>query len=827
MAEALSRALPAHDFTIVPVVGFDSMRTEVRNGQFEFVLTNPAAYAELRMLYGVQRIATLRNGRTDGGTTQFAGVVFCRRNRSDIRSLADVRGHSLMGVSPEAFGGWWMALRELRDLGIEPRSDCSSLVFSPDVTQVPVVEAVLNGTVDIGTVRTGIIEGLVAKGKLAAGAMKVLGRRDDGFALPHSTRLYPEWPFAATTEVDRGLAKRVAIALLSMQADDPAAVKGGYTGWDTPEDYRMVRDLLQELRVGPYAGYGEVSVMQAMRQHWRPTLAIALLAFALIVLATRLVVVNRRLRNTRNTLREHRDRLEELVGRQTVALAETRDMFETITSQSNEGITIADNDGNYTYVNQAFCDMTGRTAAELLQMTVFDVKAPGQDRHSFDQSKTGNEGVPFEVRLQRKDGSEFMSEVLGKVIEINGEQRVLGIVRDITERIEAERALRDSEEQLRQAQKMESIGRLAGGVAHDFNNMLGVVLGHVEMALEQVDPSQPVHDDLQQIRITTERSADLTRQLLAFARKQTIAPQALDLNRTVAGLLKMVRRIIGEDLELAWQPGPDVWPVKVDPSQIDQVLVNLCVNARDAIDGVGRIMIETANVSFDKAYCEDHIGFLPGDYVQLSVSDTGRGMDKETLARVYEPFFTTKKLGQGTGLGLATVYGIAKQNQGFVNVYSEPGQGTCFKVFLPREGSCPVAPPVRAAEAGSPGGDEVILLVEDEPAILSLTTRILRRLGYTVLAAATPGEALKLAAANADQIALLCTDVVMPEMSGLELAERLDEVCPGARRLFMSGYTANVISHRGILAEGIQFIQKPFTINSLGAKVRQTLDEGR
>ncbi len=248
---------------------------------------------------------------------------------------------------------------------------------------------------------------------------------------------------------------------------------------------------------------------------------------------------------------------------------------------------------------------------------------------------------------------------------------------DITEKLSLE-------SQLRQAQKMESVGRLAGGVAHDFNNMLGVIIGHTELALEQMDPAQPLFTSMQEIRKAALRSADLTRQLLAFARKQTVAPKVLDLNETVEGMLKMLRRLIGEDIDLVWLPDSDLWPVKMDPSQIDQILANLCVNARDAIEGVGKITIETHKVTFDEAYCADHSGFIPGDFVMLAVSDDGQGMDKETLDKIFEPFFTTKGIGKGTGLGLATVYGIVKQNNGFINVYSEPGQGTTFKIYLPR-----------------------------------------------------------------------------------------------------------------------------------------------
>ncbi len=380
------------------------------------------------------------------------------------------------------------------------------------------------------------------------------------------------------------------------------------------------------------------------------------------------------------------------------------------------------------------------------------------------------------------------------------------------------------EAQLHQAQKMEAVGRLAGGVAHDFNNMLAVISGHADLALERTAPDSPLRADLLEIQNAAGRSADLTRQLLAFARKQTIAPKVLDLNDTIAGMLKMLRRLIGEDIDLLWKPADSLWPVRMDPVQIDQILANLVVNARDAISGVGKITIETGRATFDEGYCETHADFIPGEYVLLAVSDNGCGMDKVTLAQLFDPFFTTKPLGRGTGLGLATVYGIVKQNQGFINVYSEPGQGTSFKIYLPRyAASEPASARSMPAPAAVSTGTETVLLVEDEEALLKLGKLLLERLGYTVLAASGPGEALQLAEAYPDAIHLLLTDVIMPEMSGRDLWERLRVLRPGLKCLFMSGYTANVIAHHGVLEEGVHFLQKPFPREVLASKLREVL----
>ncbi len=378
---------------------------------------------------------------------------------------------------------------------------------------------------------------------------------------------------------------------------------------------------------------------------------------------------------------------------------------------------------------------------------------------------------------------------------------------------------------LKRAEKMEAVGQLAGGVAHDFNNMLGVILGHAEMGMEKVDRAHPLFANLKEIHTAAIRSADITRQLLAFARKQTVAPKVLDLNQTIEGMLNMLRRLIGEDISLVWRPESSLWPVKVDPSQIDQILANLCVNARDAIAGVGIITVETGNDTLDDEYCHTHPGFVAGEYARMSVSDNGCGIAEETLAHIFEPFFTTKGVGKGTGLGLATVYGAVKQNAGFINAHSGTEQGTTFTVYLPRHVDSAVDAPSEQMTVPDVGGHETILLVEDERKILKMTATILQGLGYSVISAATPNEALRLVGQFASEIHLLLTDVVMPEMNGRDLAKNLSDLYPDLKCLFMSGYTSDIIAQQGILDEGVQFIQKPFSKNDLAAKVRMILEK--
>ena len=509
------------------------------------------------------------------------------------------------------------------------------------------------------------------------------------------------------------------------------------------------------------------------------------------------------------------------------ALRESEERFSRFFRASPVGTSITRlSDGQFADVNDAFLGLFGFTREEVIGQNPLEREmwASPEDRTKMVEILQEQGGIQdFETRFRRKSGEIMDVLVSAEVIELAGQQYILGLTHDITERKQGERERKKLEEQLFQAQKMESVGRLAGGVAHDFNNMLGVIIGRAEMALEQDVSTDKFQHNLKEILKAALRSADLTRQLLAFARKQTAIPKILDLNDTISGMLKMLRRLIGEDIDLFWIPELDLWNVKIDPSQVDQILANLVVNARDAISGVGAITIRTENFVIDDSYGADS-DFIPGEYILLTMSDTGAGMSKEVCENIFEPFFTTKELGKGTGLGLSTVYGIVKQNDGFIYVASEPGKGTTFKIYLPRfEAETAQDPPEKVA-GKPPTGTETILVVEDDEAILKLSKMILEELGYTVLAAHTPVEAIRLVEEHPGNLHLLISDVVMPEMNGRELAEQLGAIRPNLKCLYMSGYTADVIAHRGILDEGLNFIQKPFRSDDLAARVRQVLD---
>ncbi|MBF0468999.1 MAG: transporter substrate-binding domain-containing protein [Desulfamplus sp.] len=511
----------------------------------------------------------------------------------------------------------------------------------------------------------------------------------------------------------------------------------------------------------------------------------------------------------------------------TKALSQSEHKYRDFVALAVDGIALGSPDGVIIEANQVLCEWLDIPHDQLIGRHVSTLPwSPGTLEKTplrFDLLNSGQ--VITRVReLERRDGSRIYIEMRSKRMPDGSYQ---SIFRDITDRIEAEEEKEKLMSQLAQSQKMEAVGRLAGGIAHDFNNMLGVIIGYTDMAMTGLQPGAPFHAEFEGILKAARRSSDLTRQLLAFARKQTIVPKILDLNKSVENMLSMLQRLIGESVDLAWIPSTEeLWPVKMDPTQLDQIFANLCVNARDATNGTGKIIIETKNIKISKSYCNLHTEFKPGEYVQLAVSDNGCGMDKETKKHLFEPFFTTKGEGKGTGLGLATVYGIIKQNNGFINAYSEVGQGTTFRIYIPRTCEANIDMATQEVEATSTSSNkEMILLIEDEPMLLELTRLMLETIGYKVLSCAIPEEGIKMAEKHSEEIDLLITDVVMPKMNGRELVEKILEIAPDISYLFISGYTANLIARHGILDKEPHFLQKPFSIDELSKKIRKILDK--
>jgi PAS domain S-box-containing protein len=507
-------------------------------------------------------------------------------------------------------------------------------------------------------------------------------------------------------------------------------------------------------------------------------------------------------------------------------LRESEARTRAILTTAADGIITIDERGIIQLFNPAAESIFGYAAEEAIGRSV-SMLMPSPDRENHDSHiarylRTGEKriiGIGREVMGRRKDGTDFPMELAVSEVRLGERRLFTGIARDLTER-------HRMEQQLLQAQKMESIGRLAGGVAHDFNNLLTAILGYAELAEDALSPGSSEHGYVQNIQKAALRAADLTRQLLAFARRQIIEPRIVYLNDLMFDVDRMLRRLIGEDIELTTLPAPDLWPVKADPSQIGQVIVNLAVNARDAMPLGGKLTIETANVALDEEYARQHVEAKPGEYVMLAVSDTGVGMTEEVKARIFEPFYTTKEHGKGTGLGLATCYGIVKQSGGHIAFYSEPDRGTTFKIYLPRAGEQAALLP-REEPVPLPSGSETVLLVEDEALVRDIAAQTLRARGYTVLEAGNGDEALRVVQSHRGMIDLVITDVVMPQMGGTELAERLEEMLPGIKVLFTSGYTDNAIVSQGVLEPNTAFLHKPFTPGAIARKVREVLDTGR
>ena len=511
------------------------------------------------------------------------------------------------------------------------------------------------------------------------------------------------------------------------------------------------------------------------------------------------------------------------------SLRETEQKFQRVYDEAPFGCHELNTDGQITRVNRKELAMLGYTAREMLGRPVWRFVLEEEMTRRIILAKLSGDvsfHETFERTYRRKDGTTLPVIAQDRIVW-EKRRKITGIrstLEDITERRRAEEVLRKSEEQLRQWQKVEAIGRLAGGVAHDFNNLLMTIKGCSELLLGEIDERDPRREEVEEIRKAAERATSLTRQLLAFGRRQVLQPQVLNLNDIVENMNRMLSRLIGEDIQLLTVLGPDLWPVKVDPGQIEQVLMNLAVNGRDAMPRGGKLTIETANKELDEDYARRHVAVKPGAYVLLAVSDNGCGMDKETQSHLFEPFFTTKEQGKGTGLGLSTVYGIIKQSGGNIWVYSELGQGTSFKIYLPTVEEEVETYKTAALFSPPPGGTETILLVEDEEAVRTMISKVLQSGGYTVLEAQHGVEALRVCKKHKGPIHLMVSDVVMPQMSGRELAGRLALRRPEMRVLYISGYPDNAIVHHGVLETGTAFLQKPFTLNALEYKVREVLD---
>jgi PAS domain S-box-containing protein len=500
------------------------------------------------------------------------------------------------------------------------------------------------------------------------------------------------------------------------------------------------------------------------------------------------------------------------------ALRQTEDRYRRIVETTNEGVWIVDAEGALTFVNGRMAKMLGEEVGAMVGRPIKDFVYPeSHPQLSGMLERADGDAGQVEIRFVKRDGGDLWGLVDATRLPSTGSDAVLGMLVDVTQR-------RRLEDQLRQAQKMEAIGNLSGGIAHDFNNILSVIISYTSLMLSDLTPGDPMRTDLEEVKRASERASDLTRQLLAFGRQQVLQPRELDLNQILVGMEKMLRRVLREDTELSLLTSHTLGTAYADAGQVEQVVMNLVVNARDAMPEGGKITIETSNVDLDEAYAAAHHDVTPGSYVMLAITDTGTGMNKNTLGRIFDPFFTTKEQGKGTGLGLSMVFGIVKQSKGHIWVYSELEKGTTFKIYLPRVEGSGIDELVELPPPTTLRGTETILLVEDDEQVRAISRAILRRQGYNVIEAQNGGEALLTCEKYTAKIHLLITDVVMPRMSGRELAERLRPLRPGMKVLYVSGYTENSVVHHGVLESDVAFLHKPITPGALARKVREVLD---
>lgn len=844
-AQYLSENIPDYTFEIIPLE-FEKILSSVENKEIDFIFANPSFYVELEHQYNVSRIVTLRNLLIDKVYIFFAGVIFHRKDRKDINNLEDLKNKTFMAVKESSFGGWRMALREFKEIGIDPYNDFKSVEFAG--THDSVVYAVQNGVIDAGTVRTEILERMAADGKINLDDFQILHQHGGALTnLPflHSTRVYPEWPIAKLKHVPAEFAKSVAATLMNMPPNSPAAKAAKCAGWTVPLNYQPVHECLKVLRLGPYKEYGRITIYDVFKQYSIWILFITLLILSITIAFIKVKALNVRLNISESEIKSAHSKLEERVKRRTADLARTNlslrneilarrqavkaledseHKARTIINSVQTGILLIDSKNHkISDCNPVAANIIGEKIENIIGSTCHEFICPNESGKcpitDLNEEINNSEKV-----IIRNDGSEIPILKTAIPVELDGQTLLLESFIDLSTQ-------RHLEEQLRQSQKLEGIGQLAGGIAHDFNNMLTAINGYAELSLNFLNSenSYRVHSNLKQILKSGKRAENLVRQLLAFSRKQITETKIIDVSQTILNLHKMLRHMIGEDIKIEIDTAENLLPVKADLSQLELIIINLVVNARDAINekteraSEKKIQIAVNQVCLDSEFSKNHIDVKTGKYILISVKDNGMGIKKDIMEKIFDPFFTTKEVNKGTGLGLATVYGIVKQNYGYIDVQTFEGNGTTFNIYWPCfEGEIPIENNSSTGEVK--GGNENILLVEDDSNVREISSEKLKSVGYKVNEAANGLQALKIIKSNNQKFDLLVTDLIMPFMNGKELANKIIDIHPDIKVLFCSGYTDRQISVNGTLDKGINFLPKPYSGNDLLIKIRQVLD---
>jgi len=845
-ARYLAENIPGIAFNIVPLT-FQEIPPAIKNAQVDFVITNPYLYVELQNLYGVSRMVTMKRLTPQGHTGLFGGVIFCRANRRDISSLTDLKGKSFAAVEETSFGGWIAAWREFKRLGINPFSDFSTLKFGG--THDDVVKAVQNEESDAGTIAAPILEQMIAEGRIKPDSFRILNATEAvDFPYALSTRLYPEWPFARLRHTRDDIAEKVAIQLLGMPVDSPAAKVSGNAGWTVPFDYAEVEACLKELQLGIYKDYGRITFRQLRTDYLWHSLSVIAVMILLSGLLLYSLGLNRRLRaseaSLQNEMQGHRQTNEELAC-SNESLRQSQQQLADIIDFLPDATFVINNDGQIIAWNKAIEEMTKVNKETMLDQGDYAYAVPFYnerrrllidflDTDEKELAKTYLNVARKERTLYAETFAPSLYEGKGAYVWSTGAplldahgRRVGAIesIRDISAQKQSEAERDRLKSQLLQAQKMEAIGTLAGGIAHDFNNILGALLGYAEMAKEDSPAESRIASDLEQVIKAGLRAKDLVKQILAFSRQDKAERVPLQPAAIIREAIKLLRPSLPSTIDIRQDVDPEAGTVLADPIQLHQVLVNLCTNAYHAMEKTGGVLtITLKKIDLSREDLNREPQIQPGGFVQLSISDTGSGMSAELQARIFDPYFTTKEQGKGTGMGLAIVHGIVMSYGGYVSCYSEPGKGTVFHVFLPTV-ACDPKTEATTAEV-TPVGHEHILFVDDEKILAEMARTMLERLGYTITVKNSSLDALATFQNQPDQFDIIITDQTMPGMTGVELAQRLLQIRPELPIILCTGFS-NLVSKEEAQALGIrEFAMKPLTKRDIAGLIRKVLDGG-
>jgi phosphate/phosphite/phosphonate ABC transporter binding protein len=846
-AQYLEAHIPGTSFKIIPLK-FEEVTHAVKSGTVHFILGNSSSYVGLQNIYGVNRMLTIKRATPNGYTTLFGGVIFCRADREDIRSLSDLKNKSFIAVDQTSFGGWIAALREFKIQGIDPEKNFSQMVFGG--THDSVVYAVRDGKVDAGTIATSILEEMIAEGRIAKNAFKIINNQESGnFPFLLSTRLYPEWPLAKLRHTPDDVAEKVAVALLSLPAQSSAALASQSAGWTVPLDYEPVDQCLKELKVGIRKNYGSISFAQLATEYRLQVIAVIATGLSLIFLLVFFRQLNARLRFSKEKLQEEvaeRQRVNDELANSNQSLQHIKQQLENIIDFLPDATFIVDNDSRIVFWNKAIEKMSGikkdaiighgdyiysipfygekrKTLLDLLENEDGEL---GDKYQNINRKGNGLYAESFAPALNGGKGAYVWATAVS-LYDVHG-CRVGAIesIRDITEQKEAEREKEKIRNHLVQSQKMEAIGILAGGIAHDFNNILGAILGYTEIAKGALAGESFAARNLDKVLDASQRAASLVKQILAFSRQVDIKRIPIKPTRIAQEAIELLRPSLPSTIEIRMQKGVVTQSVLADPTQLHQILMNLCTNAAHAMEqsgGVLEIILEDCELTaHDLQECPE---VKPGSFVMLSVSDTGSGIAPDIWGRVFEPYFTTKGMGKGTGMGLSIVHGIVASYGGFVASENNMGKGTIFRVYFPAFEN-DVVPEARPAEV-VPRGNERILFVDDEEMLVDLGKANLEILGYAVTAATSSLEAWGAFKNRPDQFDAVITDQTMPGMTGMELARQMLRIRPRLPIILCTGYSA-LVDEEQAKAEGVKgFAMKPLSVKMIATLLRKVLDESK